>query len=161
MILEDLSREEIAGLREELIALCAQAFAADPWREPPSRAVKVVDRIYASFDKPSFRLVVARGSDGITGFGYGYADDFLARLTTGFDRAFELVDLAVAPVHQGRGIGRKLHDALLAQAPSPRLLLTHPALELRSMYARWGWRDRGDVSIPDSETIWALMSQEA
>jgi GNAT superfamily N-acetyltransferase len=163
MILEDLSRPEIDGLREELIALCAQAFAGEPWLEPPARAVKVVDRFYESLDLPGFRLTVARLDDGLAGFAYGYVDSFCAGLDPGrsFKESFELVELAVAPRYQGRGLGRKLHDALLAQAPSPRMLLTHQALDLRSLYARWGWRDLGDVVIPGSESTLALMASTA
>ncbi len=162
MILEDLSRTEISALREEFIALCAQAFAGEPWREPPARAVKVVDRLYASLDRPMFRLTVARGDDGLAGFAYGYMDTFCASLSGGrYEQAFELVELAVAPVYQGRGLGRKLHDALLAQAPTPRMLLTHQALDLRSLYARWGWRDLGDVVIPGSASTLALMASTA
>jgi len=168
MIVEDVSVEHIspddlAPLREELIALCAQAFAADPWRDPPGRAVKVVDRVYASVDKPLFRLVTCRVDGMLVGFGYGYVDTFCAGLAPrwfGHDKAFELVDLAVAPMFQGMGFGRKVHDALLEQASRPRLLLTHQALELRSRYARWGWRDLGDVVIPGSGATLALMAQQ-
>lgn len=147
-------------MREELIALCAQAFAPDPWRDPPARSIKVVDRLYASVDKPSFRFVSARIGGMLAGFGYGYEDTFCAGLAPpelGLDKAFELVDLAVAPMFQRRGFGRELHDAVLAQAPTPRLLLTHQALELRSRYARWGWRDLGDVTLPGSGATMALM----
>lgn len=167
MIVEDVSVElispdDLAPLREELIALCAQAFAADPWRDPPGRAVKVVDRVYASVGKPSFRLVTCRVDGMLVGFGYGNVDTFCASLAPrsfGHHKAFELVDLAVAPMFQGLGFGRKVHDALLAHAPLPRLLLTHQALELRSRYTRWGWRDLGDVVIPGSGSTLALMAQ--
>ena len=159
---EDISPDDLAPLREELIALCAQAFAADPWRDPPGRAVKVVDRVFASVDKPSFRLVTCRVDGMLVGFGYGCVDAFCAGLAPrwfGYDKAFELVDLAVAPMFQGLGIGRKVHDTLLERAPSPRLLLTHQALELRSRYVRWGWQDLGDVVIPGSGATLALMAQ--
>jgi GNAT superfamily N-acetyltransferase len=160
MIVEDLSPDDLPGLREELIVLCAQAFAADPWRDPPARAVKVVDRLFESVEKLSFRIVACRVDGFLAGFGYGYEDVFCAGLAPRelrLEKAFELVDLAVAPMYQGQGIGRKLHDTLLAGAPTPRLLLTHQALELRSRYARWGWRDLGDVVIPGSSVTLALM----
>jgi GNAT superfamily N-acetyltransferase len=167
MIVEDvavehISPDDLTPLREELIALCAQAFAADPWREPPGRAVKVVNRVFASLDKPSFQLVTCRVDGMLIGFGYGCVDAFCASLAPrwfGHDRAFELVELAVAPMFQGLGIGRKLHDTLLEHAPSPRLLLTHQALELRSRYVRWGWEDLGNVLIPGSGATLALMTQ--
>ncbi|HEX6684619.1 MAG TPA: GNAT family N-acetyltransferase [Candidatus Limnocylindrales bacterium] len=162
LFLQDQSPDDLAPLREELIALCAQAFAPDPWRDPPGRAVKVVDRIYDSVGKPAFRLVTCRVDGELVGFGYGCVDVFCAGLAPpnlGCDKAFELVDLAVAPMFQGLGIGRRVHDTLLADAPCPRMLLTHQALELRSRYARWGWQDLGDVVIPGSGATLALMAQ--
>lgn len=75
-------------------------------------------------------------ADGaLTGFAAGRPDTVLS----GGDEAFELYELVVAPAHQGRGLGRALHDALLADAPAPRLLMTLDVPELRGRYERWGW----------------------
>ena len=58
------------------------------------------------------------------------------------DRHFEFVELAVDPIHQRRGIGGALHDALLQSLPHDRALLStwqeeRPA---RSLYLSRGWR---------------------
>ena len=53
---------------------------------------------------------------------------------------FELVELAVRPNLRGRGIGTRLHDAVLAGLGAPAVLSTqvdnHPALAL---YRNRGW----------------------
>jgi GNAT superfamily N-acetyltransferase len=57
--------------------------------------------------------------------------------------AFLLCELAVAPAHQGLGLGSALHDALIEDAPHATALLT--TLDDRGtagahLYARRGWR---------------------
>ncbi|MGW7432909.1 GNAT family N-acetyltransferase [Streptomyces sp. NPDC054861] len=132
-----LSGEETAALRDELIALCAQAFCGPPWHDSPRGALRTVRRLTTRADgQPGFRCVAAFAPDGaLAGFAAGWPDDALS----GAEEAFELAELVVAPAHQGRGLGRALHDALLATAPAPRLLMTLDVPGLRGRYERWGW----------------------
>ncbi|MFE5794421.1 GNAT family N-acetyltransferase [Streptomyces sp. NPDC056503] len=130
--------EEARARRDELIALCAQAFGGAPWHEPPLGAVRTVDRLLDSAARrPDFRAEAALGPDGaLLGLAAGWTDTVLS----GEDPAFELAELVVAPAHQGRGLGRALHDALLARAGAgTALLMTLDAPELTDRYARWGW----------------------
>ncbi|WP_159041694.1 GNAT family N-acetyltransferase, partial [Streptomyces aureus] len=87
--------------------------------------------------RDDFTAVVALDADGaLLGFAAGWTDTVL----TGGENAFELAELVVVPGHQGRGIGRGLHDALLtAVKPGPALLMTLDVPELTDRYARWGW----------------------
>ncbi|MEU9701091.1 GNAT family N-acetyltransferase [Streptomyces sp. NPDC047981] len=134
-----LAAEDLAARRDEWIALCAQAFCGPPWHEPPRGALHTVERLLgrARARQPGFRCVAAFDAEGaVTGFAAGWLD---TALSGGAEEAFELAELVVAPAHQGRGLGRALHDALLAGAPTPRLLMTLDVPELRERYARWGW----------------------
>lgn len=163
MITEVLAAE-VPALREELIALCAQAFGRPPWHDPPSRSIRQVDRMLtAAAEAQGFCCVTATDEAGaLTGFACGWTDSFCARLSGAADdieTAFELAELAVAPAHQGRGLGHALHDALLADAPTPRLLLTLPVPELRDRYERWGWRVLDEIVMKEGETPYALMRQ--
>ncbi|MFK3730084.1 GNAT family N-acetyltransferase [Streptomyces sp. NPDC088090] len=130
--------EEARARRAELIALCAQAFGGAPWHEPPSGAVRTVDRLLDSAARrPDFRAAAALGPGGeLLGLAAGWTDTALS----GAAPAFELAELVVAPAHQGRGLGRALHDVLLASRPAgPALLMTLDVPELTDRYARWGW----------------------
>ncbi|MFE3069362.1 GNAT family N-acetyltransferase [Streptomyces sp. NPDC059247] len=136
--LAGLPAGEATGRRDELIALCAQAFCGAPWHEPPPGAVRTVDRLLGSAaGRPDFLAVAAFGpDDGLRGFAAGWTDTVLS----GDRPAFELAELVVAPAHQGLGLGRALHDALLAALPpGPRRLMTLDVPELTERYARWGW----------------------
>ncbi len=59
-----------------------------------------------------------------------------------------LAQYAVLPSHQGRGIGRRLHDAALTLAwrrggRTAALDTAEPASDLIAMYHRWGYRIAG------------------
>jgi len=136
--LTDLPAGEAAGRRDELLALCAQAFCGAPWHEPPLGAVRTVNRLLDSAARrDDFTAVVALDADGaLLGFAAGWTDTVL----TGGETAFELAELVVVPGQQGRGIGRGLHDALLAAVkPGPSLLMTLDVPVRQFRYARWGW----------------------
>ncbi|WP_282696681.1 GNAT family N-acetyltransferase [Streptomyces sp. CC208A] len=141
--------EEARARRDELIALCAQAFAGAPWHEPPLGAVRTVDRLLQAAGRhPDFHAVAALDADGaLLGLAAGWTDTALS----GGAPAFELAELVVAPAHQGRGLGRSLHDALLVAAGAgPALLMTLDVPELTDRYARWGWTVT-DRRRPDGE----------
>ncbi|MFC9594368.1 GNAT family N-acetyltransferase [Streptomyces sp. NPDC056944] len=129
---------DLAARRDELLALCAQAFCGDPWHEPPLGAVRTVDRLLGSADgKDGFTAVAALDAEeALLGFSAGWTDTVLS----GAASAFELAELVVAPGHQGLGIGRRLHDELLlGAAPGPALLMTLDVPELTDRYTGWGW----------------------
>ncbi|MFI9211225.1 GNAT family N-acetyltransferase [Streptomyces sp. NPDC053253] len=136
--LAPLTAAEAVRRRDELIALCAQAFSGSPWHEPPLGAVRTVERLLGNAARrDDFRAVAALdGDDALLGFTAGWTATDLS----GDEPAFELVELVVAPGRQGQGIGRSLHDGLLAAGtPGQALLMTLDVPELTDRYARWGW----------------------
>lgn len=147
-----LPATEVVRRRDELIALCAQAFCGSPWHEPPLGAVRTVDRLldsaarredfcaaaaYAAEDTDDAQDADADAADAaLLGFAAGWTDTALS----GGAPTFELAELVVAPDRQGQGIGRSLHDGLLVVgSPGPALLMTLDVPELTDRYARWGW----------------------
>ncbi|MFE7548414.1 GNAT family N-acetyltransferase [Streptomyces gardneri] len=140
-----LTAAEAVRRREELIALCAQAFGGAPWHEPPVGAVRTVDRLLDNAGRrDDFCAYAAYAADepddagaALLGFAAGWTDTALS----GDEPTFELVELVVAPGSQGLGIGRALHDGLLAAgSPGPALLMTLDVPELTDRYTRWGWK---------------------
>jgi GNAT superfamily N-acetyltransferase len=65
-----------------------------------------------------------------------------ALLTEWLAPSFVLTELAVTPSAQRRGLGRRLHDALLAELPQPTAVLTTPQVEMpaNQLYLSAGWR---------------------
>jgi ribosomal protein S18 acetylase RimI-like enzyme len=106
--------------------------------------------------RKGFRFLAARTEDGtLAGFAYGYEGrpgewwhDRVAEAMTPEQREawlapghFEFVELQVAPELEGRGIGGRLHDALLARAAGPTAVLSTQRSNERALgfYGRRGW----------------------
>ena len=105
-----------------------------------------------------YRLIVASEGEAVAGFSWGYigergqywtdlvCDALPATVTDEWVGGhFEFVELAVAPKYRRRGLGRRLHDALLDGVPQQALLsttddLADPAVQL---YLSSGWRKLG------------------
>lgn len=150
MIIE-LSRTEAAGLALTVGEVYAAAF------DYPDSAIATFAQSYrrcvAEYD--GARVLVARTGSEIVAFAYGFTfqsghwwpDRVLpALIGAGHQEwgqdAFELVELAVHPDHQGRGTGTALLGHLLHTTPHRRTLLgtgaTNPA---RRLYHRTGFVD--------------------
>ncbi|MET9241254.1 GNAT family N-acetyltransferase [Nonomuraea sp. NPDC003709] len=120
-----------------------QVFTSPPWTEPREAARAVAERLAADAPAPGFTFAAALHGDQLHGFAYGVRCSRLALLASRLPRHdFTLKELAVAPPARGYGLGRMLHDALLAAAPSTSWwLVTHPqAGAALGLYRRRGWR---------------------
>ena len=89
---------------------------------------------------------------------YSMLGTFIARRH--LHQAFELAELAVLPGWQNRGIGRRLHDALLSGLPHHRAwLLTRAGAEpAERLYTRRGWRVTAELDHPDRPETRLVMS---
>jgi ribosomal protein S18 acetylase RimI-like enzyme len=148
--LELLSADDVLGAhRSEIEALWRRVF-------PGASDERFVEILPRHARRTAFTFVAARAADGtLAGFAYGYEGrpgewwhDLVAAALTREQRAqwlapghFEIVELQVAPELEGRGIGSRLHDALLARARgSTAVLSTAVSNErARGFYARRGW----------------------
>jgi GNAT superfamily N-acetyltransferase len=126
------------------------AFAED--RATSARFRQRLERESATF--PGFRFHAALENETVVGFIYGYRlqrsnwwpQMILPALTAAgqdhwLDDCFELVEFAVAPDLQGKGIGGRLYDALFAGVSEPRALLgtDPPPTPAHMLYSRRGW----------------------
>ncbi|MEV0611692.1 GNAT family N-acetyltransferase [Nonomuraea sp. NPDC050404] len=132
---------------DRILAAVADAadeiFTRPPWTQPRQAARAVADRLAADALLPGFILAAALHEDRLHGFAYGLRCSRLALAASRLPRGdFTLKELAVLPPARGRGLGLKLHDAILTAAPAASWwLTTHPrAIEALGLYRHRGWR---------------------
>ena len=151
-----------------------EVFSAPPfsWRDEESLLHRA--RLSHLLDVPSFGIATAMlgegvggqaveksGSGCLVGFAYGFTlppdtrwwdglsgdvDVDTAREWPG--RTFQLFDFAVLAPFRCRGIGKALHDLLLASRTEERATLaTEPSnVETKRTYERWRWRMVGQAA---------------
>jgi len=150
----ELSRSDVRRIldrRDELVAV---------W--PDVEGPRLDEIVPRHMDRDGFRFVAEEDDDGrLAGLAYGYLGgpsqwwhDLVAAAMTPEQRErwlapghFEFVELAVRPDLRRRGIGARLHDALLDSLSSSTAVLStevdnEPALAL---YGRRGWQ----VVVPE------------
>jgi GNAT superfamily N-acetyltransferase len=148
---EELAVEDVLG----------RSFAEieELWRRvfPQTPAERFDDILPRHTGRTGFRFLAARTEDGgLAGFAYGYEGgpgewwhDAVAAAIAPEQREewlapghFEFVQLQVAPELEGRGIGGRLHDALLARASGSTAVLSTQRSNERALdfYAHRGWQ---------------------
>jgi GNAT superfamily N-acetyltransferase len=156
-VLAQLVMQEPSGpTLEAARTVYAAAFGQPPYREGPEQVAAFVDRVrrYAR-ERDGLRLVLV-DDDGPAGLGLAVlarpGDWWRDRAaeTVGPQQAerwmpspcLEIVHVAVHPERQRKGIGRLVHDLLIAGTPAPTAILScNPEAEpARRLYARRGWR---------------------
>jgi len=157
----DLGAADLARpLLDPICTLYDEVFSAPPffWRDDESELHR--ERLTGLLEDPTFGIVVAQVGGELVGFAYGFAlaadtkrwsrlvEPLSVQVTAEWPgRTFLLFDYAVSPAYRGRGIGRRLHDALLGSRPEERATLTvqPTALDTKRIYEHWGWRQIGQM----------------
>jgi ribosomal protein S18 acetylase RimI-like enzyme len=154
--LVSLAPEDLEAVREELLNVYRMAFALPPYFEREEDVARFSESMSRHAQRDGFRCCIARERPGeqIVGFTYGYISkrgqwwhDQVATalsqkdIARWLDDAFEFVVIAVMPQAQGRGIGGKLHDAILAGLPQRTAILSANQAETNAMqlYRKRGW----------------------
>ena len=152
--MRELSIEEV----RELLVLPEELVAV--WPDAAGERLDVI--VPRHLERDGFRFVAEHDDEGtLAGIAYGYLGaagqwwhDLVSAAMDEHDRArwlapghFEFVELAVRPDLRRRGIGGRLHDALLAGLDAPTAVLStetdnEPALTL---YGARGWQ----VVVPE------------
>jgi ribosomal protein S18 acetylase RimI-like enzyme len=105
--------------------------------------------------RDGFRMITAREGDRLVGLAYGYLGgpgewwhDRVSAAMTPEQRAewlppghFELVELMVSPAERRRGLGGRLHDAVLAGLEAPTAVLSTQVFNESALvlYRSRGW----------------------
>ena len=158
---QTLGRDQAASLREELRGIWLSAFLPPPYSEPEDQAEWLLAEFDPDRGREGFRCCVAAEDGRPVGFGCGFRwtdgqhqGPWSKALieSVGSDRAdrwirgqFAVACLAVVPELQGRGIGGRLHDALLEELPESRAWLVTYDFDCaaRHLYQRRGWIELG------------------
>jgi ribosomal protein S18 acetylase RimI-like enzyme len=151
----EASARDVIDSSGDLVEIYRAAFSQPPWNEEPSRVDMFRRHIPTYAGREDFRAVLAHDDEGIVGFALGarlnseawWRADVAARLTDEqirewLEDCYELIEIAVLPGSQGRGLGTALHDELFASVTTRTALLsTHPRAERAlALYERRGWR---------------------
>jgi len=145
---------QVLARQQEIVQVYRQAF----WGPPYNKAEDEVAEFRASLPhhvyRAGFTFLAALDGDRLAGFAYGntprpgqgWHDHVRDALPEAHYRAwlpgsFQLAEMAVAPDCQRQGIGRRLHDSLLAGVPHERAVLTTMTAETTAyhLYRSRGW----------------------
>lgn len=167
--------EEAAEIADELIAVYAEVYNKAPYIGDPFFSVpSYITRLNAAFDLPGFETVTARLDDGtLAGYVHGVTLDperaWWASLGDGRPTdvvkaaeqgdVFWLRELMTLPAYQNLGIGRRLHDEVVAGRAEAWTTLTciidnEPA---RSAYPRWGYEVIGRIRHAPESPLYDAM----
>jgi ribosomal protein S18 acetylase RimI-like enzyme len=161
-----LGGREAAGQAGELQALHAEVYAAPPLRraEDPGG---FADRFRVQSRQPGFVLAEARHGGYLVGYAAGMplrpSTSWWRDLTTPLPdevtaehpgRTFALLDLLVRAAWRRQGIGRDLHDLVLAGRPEERATLVVPpsAAPAQAAFQSWGWRKVARTRDPQPDS---------
>jgi GNAT superfamily N-acetyltransferase len=145
---------------DPLCGLYEAVFSKPPFHWPDEESANYRRRTEQLLTRESFGIAIATHNDQLIGFAYGVTlspdtgwwsglpEDVSDDITTECPgRTFALIDFAVREDWRGKGIGRELHDRLLASRPEERATLTvqPTAIETHRIYYHWGWQKVGQL----------------
>jgi ribosomal protein S18 acetylase RimI-like enzyme len=153
-----------ARLVTQICDLYDEVFSRPPfiWRNGESKRHRQL--LEQLLKHPTHAITLARYAGQLVGFAYGQSlidgdpyRDMLADLPPAAvaewpASTFLLYDLAVRPAYRHRGIGRAMHDMLLAsRSENFALLHVQPdASDAQAMYERWNWQRIGRLEAGTS-----------
>ncbi|KAK1179956.1 GNAT family N-acetyltransferase [Streptomyces sp. NBS 14/10] len=151
----------------------AEVFAEEPYAETPESVDANFRRFRSQVRKATFRGALARTADGEpVGIAYGYplspSTGWWDRLTMPVSdelrredgrRTFGLMELAVRAAWRRLGVARRLHEAVLADTSTERVLLNaRPDAEAaQAAYRSWGYRKVGEAHPWDGADLHDVM----
>jgi GNAT superfamily N-acetyltransferase len=161
----------VPALRDELLDVYTDSHA-DLLDHPFFTVDRFWERVEMYVLGPGFDLVTGQLDGRLIGYTFGNTlpadtrwwsqlqgttDPDVTRETGA--RTFAFREFMVRKEHQGRGIGRRLHDELLAGRPEERAtLLVRVDNPARDLYLRWGWSVVGTIQpFPDAPAMEAMV----
>lgn len=169
--------KSVPAYQEQLVTIYRRAFARPPYGKDETEIAEFARSLPRHLVQPGFRMVIAEAQPGLlAGFAYGFNNDpdhlwyreaakalpaaVVAEWLAG---GFRLVEIAVTPEMQGRGIGGRLHDRLLQGVVKRRATLLTIAADSSAyqMYRKRGWiLLHGALTFPGIARPYRLMGHE-
>jgi ribosomal protein S18 acetylase RimI-like enzyme len=151
-----LSGQDIPRVYTQIVEVYRAALGQPPYEMHDEDVRRFSETLLRHASREGFRAYVARSRAHrrIIGFVYGYTSRpglwwrevveralGTERTRQWLEEAFEVVELAVHPLEQGKGIGAHLHDTLLRDLPHRTAVLSTAQVETVAlkMYRRRGW----------------------
>ncbi|MFH8407613.1 GNAT family N-acetyltransferase [Streptomyces sp. NPDC018019] len=164
----------VKAITDELIEVYARVYDTPPYiGDPFFSAASFRERLEAAFDSEGFETVTARQDGRIVGYVHGAtlpADKpwwtslgarrpAQLRALADAGQVFWLRELMVLPEVQNRGLGRKLHDTVIAGRAESTTTLTciidnQPA---HDAYLRWGYTVMGQIKHAPESPLYDAM----
>jgi ribosomal protein S18 acetylase RimI-like enzyme len=159
LVVERYGSESTLKMREQILPVYVASHddqMHDPWFHPDQFWERLVELYLPGRD---FELVVGRVPDDVVGYAFGSPRDQHGAIWDELRSTYaewgvpvESVpmymfrEFAVHPAHQRKGVGRRLHDALLAPRPEPaaELLVRKDNVPAQAAYRSWGWVQLGE-----------------
>ena len=142
----------------------------------PEMVVQRCEIMHTHLGRRGYVAVIALEDDEPVGFGYGYLGrrgEWWHDIVVGalgrelaqrwMTDAFELAELHVLPSHQGKGLGRRVLDEVVARADGSTMVLSTHDREspARSLYRASGFLDLcGGLVFPGSKEVYAIMGKD-
>jgi GNAT superfamily N-acetyltransferase len=162
------------GIAEELIDVYAEVYNVPPYIGDPFFSVQSYgDRLHAAFDMHGFETVTAHQDGRIIGYVHGVTlpadkpwwvslgDQRPPELRNAAEeqQVFWLRELMVRPAYTNRGLGRQLHDTIIAGRAETATTLTciidnQPA---HDAYLRWSYSIMGQIKHAPESPVYDAM----
>jgi len=177
-VIEHLDRAAIEREWDAILTVYRRAFGEAPYHRSELHVIDFASSLQRQYERDGFRFRVARWSENglIAGMAYGYTClpgqwwfETIARradpqlVEDWLKGSFELVEFAVLPQYQQRGMGSALHDSILAGLPHRRAVLSTMQADTPAyrMYCKRGWFNLIDsFSFPGVNKNYRIMGRE-
>ncbi|WP_030272888.1 GNAT family N-acetyltransferase [Streptomyces sp. NRRL B-24484] len=175
LLLQHHTPDSAKQLIDDLVAVYAEVYDVPPYAGDPFFAVETYEeRLLAAIEMDGFETVTATAPDGtILGYVHGVTlpadrawwvslgdrrpDGILGAATAG--DVFWLRELMVRPAHTNQGLGRRLHDEIIAGRGQSWTTLTCiiDNQPVHDAYVRWGYEIIGRIKHAEESPVYDAM----
>ncbi|MEU3994131.1 GNAT family N-acetyltransferase [Streptomyces platensis] len=162
----------LSEARQNLISLYADV-RAELLHLPNYRVDVFAERLDRHAVEPGWQAVIAYAGDATVGYAYANTvqpdDRWWGRMTTPAPAAYAAApavavkEIGVTTPWRGKGVARRIHDALLATRSEPNAtLMVNPAAgdgKVQRLYERWGYAVIGAVQPSPESPVLACMAR--